>query len=135
MSKLFITLALACFVASAAYAEDTTATAKQSAAPAAAVSTSGSADSKMPSRALEAYKAAGLSDEQIEKLKALQDKVKEARSKGEKVDFKAMKDERDKIFTPEQNEKYQAYLKEHMKATMMAPKAADKPADKPAETK
>lgn len=136
MSKLFITLAFACLTASAAFAEDTTGTAKEAAAPAAAATaTSGSADTKMASRAQEAYKAAGLSDDQIAKLKALQEKVKEARAKGEKIDFKTMKEERDKIFTPEQSEKYQAYLKEHMKANMMAPKPADKPADKPAETK
>ncbi len=134
MSKMLIALALAGLTASACYAEDTTGTSKQAAEPAAAaVTTSGSAR-RMPSMALEAYKAAGVSDEQIAKLKALQDRIAESNAKGEKPDYAKLKEERDKILTPEQNEKYRAYLMEHRKA-MMPQKPAEKAADKPAETK
>jgi hypothetical protein len=53
----------------------------------------------------EAYKAAGVSEENIKKLNELNAKSREARAKGEQ--------ERRKLITPEQEEKFRDYMREH----------------------
>jgi hypothetical protein len=62
---------------------------------------------------MEAYKAVGVSAENIAKLKELDQKMRDARAKGEQVDRKAMTEERAKFLTDEQRQKVREYMQQH----------------------
>ena len=52
------------------------------------------------------YKDAGISQEKIDKLREMNEKIWKARASGEKIDFKALSDERAKILSKEDMQKF-----------------------------
>ena len=72
------------------------------------------------------YKEAGLSEDRIAKLKELEMHAYSARQSGEKLDYAAMREERNKIITPEEQKKLEAAAGQRRNALR---DAATKPAD------
>lgn len=68
----------------------------------------------------EAYKAAGASDEQMKKLKDLEEQAREARKGGDTEKLKSLRDERQKVLTDEQNAK----VREHFRSMIQQRRGA-----------
>lgn len=58
----------------------------------------------------EGYKAAGLSDEQVQKAKDLDAKIRDARTRGDKDTFRSLRAEKDKIMTAEQKKAFAEHM-------------------------
>jgi hypothetical protein len=66
------------------------------------------------------YRDAGISDDRIEKLKELELKAYTAAQNGEKLDYKALREERSRIITPEEDKKLQEARAKRANATRAA---------------